>query len=71
MPWRAVSVMDERREFVRLAMMEGANRRELCRRFGISGCWLQVAGAVPGGGRRTDGAFAPSAQQSGPKFSCA
>jgi transposase InsO family protein len=27
--------MDERREFVRLALQEGANRRELCRRFGI------------------------------------
>jgi len=27
--------MDERREFVRLALLEGANRRELCRRFGI------------------------------------
>jgi transposase InsO family protein len=36
MPWREVSVMDERREFVRLALMDGANRRELCRRFGIS-----------------------------------
>ena len=36
MPWREVSAMDERREFVRLAMLEGANRRELCRRFGIS-----------------------------------
>jgi transposase InsO family protein len=36
MPWREVSVMSERREFVRLAMQEGANRRELCRRFGIS-----------------------------------
>src|SRR5580704_15083298 len=35
MPWQAVSIMDERREFVRLAMQEGANRRELCRRFGI------------------------------------
>lgn len=35
MPWREVSVMSERREFVRLAMQEGANRRELCRRFGI------------------------------------
>jgi transposase InsO family protein len=35
-PWREVSVMDERREFVRLAMQEGVNRRELCRRFGIS-----------------------------------
>jgi transposase InsO family protein len=35
MPWREVSKMDERREFVRLAMQEGANRRELCRRYGI------------------------------------
>ena len=36
MPWQEVSVMDQRREFVLLAMQEGANRRELCRRFGIS-----------------------------------
>jgi transposase InsO family protein len=36
MPWREVSVMDQRREFVFLAMQEGANRRELFRRFGIS-----------------------------------
>lgn len=36
MPWCEVSVMDQRREFVRLAMQEGANRRELCRRFAIS-----------------------------------
>jgi transposase InsO family protein len=36
MPWREVSVMDQRREFVMLALQEGANRRELCRRFGIS-----------------------------------
>src|SRR2546430_10777954 len=35
MPWREVSVVDQRREFVQLAMQEGANRRELCRRFGI------------------------------------
>ena len=28
--------MDQRREFVRLAMCEGVNRRELCRRFGVS-----------------------------------
>jgi transposase InsO family protein len=35
MPWQAVSIMDQRREFVRLAMQEGANRRELCRRFGV------------------------------------
>ena len=36
MPWHEVSIMDQRREFVRLAMQEGANRRELCRRFGIN-----------------------------------
>jgi transposase InsO family protein len=36
MPWRETSVMEERREFVRLAGLEGSNRRELCRRFGIS-----------------------------------
>lgn len=36
MPWMEVSAMEQRREFVRLAMMEGSNRRELCRRFGIS-----------------------------------
>ena len=35
MPWREVSIMEQRREFVRLALLEGANRRELCRRFGI------------------------------------
>jgi transposase InsO family protein len=28
--------MDQRAEFVRLALQEGSNRRELCRRFGIS-----------------------------------
>ena len=36
MPWREASVTRERSEFVRLALMEGSNRRELCRRFGIS-----------------------------------
>lgn len=36
MPWREVSVVEQRREFVRLALVEGTNRRELCRRFGIS-----------------------------------
>ena len=35
MPWQEVSIMDQRREFVRLAGQEGTNRRELCRRFGI------------------------------------
>jgi hypothetical protein len=38
MPWCEVSVMDQRQEFIRLAMQEGANRRELCRRFAI---WTQ------------------------------
>jgi transposase-like protein len=36
MPWQEVSVMDQRHEFVLLAMQEAVNRRELCRRFGIS-----------------------------------
>lgn len=36
MPWQEVSVMEQRRELVRLAEQEGANRRGLCRRFGIS-----------------------------------
>jgi transposase InsO family protein len=36
MPFREVSVMDQRREFVVFAAVEGANIRELCRRFGIS-----------------------------------
>lgn len=36
MPFREVSVMDERLEFVMLASVEGANVRGLCRRFGIS-----------------------------------
>lgn len=35
MPWREVSVMEARQEFVALALLEGSNRRELCRRFGI------------------------------------
>ena len=49
MPWNEVSVMDQRCEFVRLASVEGANRRELCRRFGISAetgyKWLQRSDA--------------------------
>jgi len=35
MPWLEASIVEQRREFVRLAMQEGANRRELCRRFSI------------------------------------
>lgn len=52
MPWMEVSAMEQRREFVRLAMMEGSNRRELCRRFGISAevgyKWLARAQAGDG-----------------------
>jgi transposase InsO family protein len=36
MPWREWSVIDQREEFVKLAMVPGANKSELCRRFGIS-----------------------------------
>jgi len=35
MPWREVSKMDQRREFVALANREGANIRALCRSFEI------------------------------------
>src|SRR5438309_3765248 len=34
MPWG--SALDRREEFVRLAMVAGSNRSELCRRFGVS-----------------------------------
>jgi transposase InsO family protein len=36
MPWQEVSTVSLRCEFVALAAAEGANLRELCRRFGIS-----------------------------------
>src|SRR5437764_680893 len=36
MPLRELSIVDQREEFVKLALMAGANKRELCRRFGIS-----------------------------------
>jgi len=36
MPWKARDVMSLRREFVELAMQEGANMSALCRRYGIS-----------------------------------
>ena len=36
MPWQEVSIMSLRRGFVALATQEGANRRALCRHFGIS-----------------------------------
>lgn len=36
MPWKEVSLMSQRREFVTLATAENANIRHLCRCFGIS-----------------------------------
>lgn len=36
MPWQEVSKMQLREEFVGLALLEGSNVRQLCRRFGIS-----------------------------------
>ena len=36
MPWKEVSVMSSRREFVHLADQPGANIAQLCQRFGIS-----------------------------------
>lgn len=36
MAWRELSVVDQRREFVMLASLDGANVSALCRRFGIS-----------------------------------
>lgn len=36
MPWKQVSIMDQREEFVALARLPGANVSELCRRRGIS-----------------------------------
>jgi len=36
LPWREGSTVGMRLEFVTLASAEGANKRELCRRFGIS-----------------------------------
>jgi transposase InsO family protein len=46
--------MDQREEFVRLALLEGANRRELCRRLGISAetgyKWLRRFRAEEAGG---------------------
>ena len=60
MPWQEVSIVDQRREFVRLAMQEGANRRALCRRFGIHpatgykwlGRWKAGEAALADGSRR-------------------
>jgi len=61
MPWQEVSTMSARQEFVVLAMREGANVRELCRRYGVSAKtgykWIWRAqtsgvGALADGSRR-------------------
>jgi transposase-like protein len=36
MPWQEVTRVSLREELVQVAMQAGSNRRELCRRFGIS-----------------------------------
>lgn len=36
MPWKQVSIMEQRQEFLSFARAEGANVSELCRRYGIS-----------------------------------
>src|ERR1700737_3657590 len=63
MPWREVTRMLLREEFVKLAMQEGANRRELCRRFGIAPKtgykWLQRYAL--GRPRRSQGSLASAA----------
>lgn len=49
MPWQEVSTMSLREEFAMLASQAGANRRALCRRYGISAKtgykWLRRYGA--------------------------
>ena len=50
MPWKTQDIMSIREEFVVLASRADANRRELCRRFGISPqtgyTWLQRYAAL-------------------------
>ncbi len=36
MPWKETTLKQQQEEFIALAKQEGVNRRELCRRFGIS-----------------------------------
>src|SRR5215218_9051649 len=54
MPWQEQSTMSLRLEFVSLAGQEGANVRELCRRYGISAKtgykWLGRAAAAGAAG---------------------
>ena len=36
MPWQQVTLMSQREEFVKLAMVDGANLARLCQGFNIS-----------------------------------
>ena len=67
MGWREVSVADQRREFVMLASLAGANISALCERFGISRqtghLWLR---RFAEGEPTLRGSLAPSAAQSAP-----
>lgn len=61
MPWQPRDLMDTKREFVELALQEGANRRELCRRFGIG---AKVAYALLARyAQEGDGAFKPRSRR--------
>ena len=65
MPWQEVSIVDQRCEFVQLAMQEGVNRRELCRRFGNrSRYWVQMACPMGRQGKPS-GSFAAPALEPG------
>ena len=61
MPWQPRDLMDTKREFVQLALQEGANRRELCRRFGIGAkaAYALLARYAQEG----DGAFKPRSRR--------
>lgn len=61
MPWQPKDLMDTKREFVQLALQEGANRRELCRRFGIGAkaAYALLARYAQEG----DGAFKPRSRR--------
>ncbi len=61
MPWQPRGLMDTKREFVELALQEGANRRELCRRFGIGAkaAYALLARYAQEG----DGAFKPRSRR--------
>ena len=65
MPWKAQDIMSLKHEFVLLARQEGANRRELCRRFEISPQtaykWLQRFARE--GAERPAGALAQAYKQ--------